>query len=146
MFEFENAVFIQRSPQEVFDVITDPAKAAKWQSSAESGEWTSDGPYGVGSTWKSKIKFMGRDIESDLEITEWESPSLVSFKTLDGPVPMQAANTLEAQDNGTLLTIKVKVEFGGFFKMAEGLAGKQVVKQVENDNKTLKQLMESNKL
>ena len=146
MFEFENAVFIQRSPQEVFDVITDPAKAVKWQSSAEAGAWTSDAPYGVGSTWKSKIKFMGRDLESELKITEWDSPNLVSFKTLDGPVPMQAANKLEAKDNGTLLTIKVKVEFGGLFKMAEGMAGKQVVKQVENDNKTLKQLMESNQL
>jgi carbon monoxide dehydrogenase subunit G len=146
MFEFENTIFIQRSPQEVFDVLTDPAKAARWQTSTEAGEWTSDGPYGVGSTWKSKIKFMGREIESELEITEWESPSLVSFKTLDGPVPMEATNKLEAQENGTQLSLQVKVEFGGFFKMAEGLAGKQVVKQLENDNKTLKQLMESNQL
>ena len=146
MFEFENTVYIQRSPQDVFDVITNPAKAVEWQSSAEAGEWTSDGPFGVGSTWKAKIKFMGRDIESDMQITDWESPSLVSFKTLSGPIPMEATNKLEPKDKGTLLTLNGKIEFGGFFKMAEGMAGKQVVKQVENDNKTLKQLMESNQL
>jgi carbon monoxide dehydrogenase subunit G len=146
MFEFENTVFIQRSPQDVFDVITNPAKAVEWQSSSEAGEWTSDSPFGVGSTWKAKIKFMGRDIESDMQITDWESPSLVSFKTLSGPIPMEATNNLEPKDNGTLLTLNGKIEFGGFFKMAEGMAGKQVVKQVENDNKTLKQLMESNQL
>jgi carbon monoxide dehydrogenase subunit G len=146
MFEFEESVFIQRSPQEVFDVITDPAKSVQWQSSTESGEWTSEAPFGVGSTWKTKIKFMGREIEAELQVTSWESPNLIGFKTLNGPIPMEATNELQPQDNGTLLTVKGQIEFGGFLKVAEGMAGKQAVKQMENDNNTLKLLMESNQL
>ena len=146
MFEFEDSIFIQRAPQDVFDVISDPAKSAQWQSSLELGEWTSEAPFGVGSTWKVKMKFMGRELEADLEVTDWEPPSRISFKTLKGPVPMEATNKLQSQDNGTLLTINGQIEFGGFFKVAEGLAGKQAVKQMESDNQNLKLLMESNQL
>ena len=146
MFEFQDSIFIQRAPQDVFDVISDPTKSVQWQSSLESGEWTSEAPFGAGSTWKVKMKFMGRTLEADLEVTEWEPPNRVSFKTLKGPVPMEAINVLQPQDNGTLLTFSGQIEFGGFFKVAEGLAGKQAVKQMESDNQNLKLLMESNQL
>ena len=69
MFEFEDSIFIQRAPQDVFDVISDPAKSVQWQSSLESGEWTSEAPFGAGSTWKVKMKFKGRTLEADLEVT-----------------------------------------------------------------------------
>ncbi len=146
MFEFTDSVFIQRPPQEVFDVITDPATSVKWQSSLDSAAWISEAPYGVGSSWTTKIKFLGRDIEAVLEVTEWESPRLVSFKSASGPVPMKATNKLEPQDDGTLLTITGQVELGGFFKVAEGMAGKQTLKQIQNDNQKLKQMMESRQL
>lgn len=146
MFEFENSVFIQRTLQEVFDVITDPPKSVQWQSSTEVAEWTSEAPFGVGSTWKTKIKFLGRDIEANLQITGWEPPNLVSFETISGPVSMKATNKLQPQDDGTLLTVNGQIEFGGFFKVAEGMAGRQAEKQMQNDNNTLKLLMESKQL
>ncbi|HLA98791.1 MAG TPA: SRPBCC family protein, partial [Anaerolineales bacterium] len=62
MIEFEKSVFIQRSPQEVFDVLTDPPKSTQWQSGVKSAEWITEGPTGVGSTFKSRNRFLGRDL------------------------------------------------------------------------------------
>lgn len=146
MFKFEKSIFIKRLPQEVFDVITDPARAAQWQSFSDSAEWTSDGPVGVGSAWKSAGKFLGRNIDTELQVTGWEPPRMVSFKSISGPIQMEVTNTLVSQEDGTLLTSIGQADFGGFFKLAEGLVGKQVEKQIDTDNNTLKLLMESNQL
>jgi len=49
----------------------------------------------------------------------------------------------EPKDNGTLLTFSGKVELSGLFKIAEGLAAKQLEKQMNEDNQKLKKLLES---
>jgi carbon monoxide dehydrogenase subunit G len=146
MYQFNKSVFIKRSPQEVFDVLTDPPKSAQWQSYIDSAEWTSSDPAGVGSTFKTAGKFMGRNVDTELTVTGWEPPRMVSFKSINGPFPMEVTNTLEAQDGGTLVTSKGQADIGGFFKLAEGLVGKQIEKQIETDNDTLKLLMESEQL
>ena len=146
MYKFENSVFIQRSQQEVFDVLTDIPKAAQWQSYTDSAEWTSSGPAGVGSTFKTVGKFMGRGVDTELTVTGWEPPRMISFESTDGPFPVEASYSLEAQDGGTLVTITSQADIGGFFKLAEGLVGKQLKKQVDSNNDTLKLLMESKQL
>ena len=146
MNEFENSIIINRSPQDVFDLITNPAKSSLWQSSTESAEWTSNGPDDIGSTWKTEAKFLGRKIEAELQVTVWEPPHQVSFKSIGGPISMEVTNKVEPQGDGALLTSKSRVEFGNFFKLAEGLVSKQVEKQLDTDNNTLKLLMESNQV
>jgi len=146
MYKFNKSVYIQRSPQDVFEVITDPAKSAQWQSYSDSAEWTSSGQAGVGSTWKTVGKFLGRSIDTELQVTDWEPPRLVSFKSINGPYAMEVTNTLEAQNGGTLVTSTGQADIGGFFKLAEGLVGKQLEKQIDADNDKLKLLMESEQL
>jgi hypothetical protein len=69
-------------------------------------------------------RFLGRKIDSTSEITIWDSPNQFSFNTIDGPIPIEATNRFESKENGTQVTISGKGEPGGFFKLAEGLAGK----------------------
>jgi hypothetical protein len=62
---------------------------------------------------------------------------------IKGPIPYESTIKLEAQDNGTLLTFSGQVEFGGFFKLAEGLVGQQLKKHQEADLAALKLLLEA---
>ena len=112
----------------------------------ESAEWTSNGSVGVGSSMKIVARFLGRKIETELQITAWEPPDSMGFKSLNGPYPVEVMNTLAPQDEGTLLTSVSQGEFGGFFKLAEGLVVKQLQKQLDTNNETLKLLMESDQL
>ena len=143
MYKFESSILINRSPQDVFDFYTNPANNAQWQSGTESSQWISDGPSGVGSTIKTVVNFLGRKIEAELEVTDWDPPNQVRIKTISGPIPFEATNTFKAQGGGTLLTSDVQAELGGFFKLAEGLVGKQMEKQIQSDNSALKKLLES---
>lgn len=83
MFKTRKSVVINRSPQDVFDYVADPANDANWQGPSESSRWTSEPPHGVGSTQESVIRFLGRKIESTSEVTIWDPPNTTGFQ-VDG--------------------------------------------------------------
>ncbi len=143
MITFEKSLFINHPPQEVFDFVSNPANDTEWRNSAESAEWVSEGPPGVGSTQHAVSKFLGRKIDSTVEITAWDPPNRYGQKVVSGPVPFEVTIKFEPKENGTQLTIGGDAEFGGFFKMAEGLVGKQLEKQIDTDFNALKLVMEA---
>lgn len=143
MYTIESSVYINRPPQEVFDYLADPTNQPEWQDGVESAEWTSEGPPGVGATMKTVTKFLGRKIEAELEITSWDPPRQMGFKALNGPIPFENTTILKAQGDGTLVTQHAEGEFGGFFKLAEGMVGKQAEKTFDTSHAALKLLLES---
>ncbi len=143
MYKFEKSVMINRPQQEVFDFVTDLSNDSKWQSGIESVKRISDGPIGAGSTWSYKLKFMGREIEAEIELTNYDPPNQASVKSVSGPVPFENTYKFETKEGGTQMTFSGQAEIGGFFKMAEGLVGKQFEKQMDSDGAALKKLLEA---
>jgi carbon monoxide dehydrogenase subunit G len=143
MATFEVSTFINRPLQEVFDFMIDPANAVQWISGAESAKWASAGPVGVGSVIHQVGRFLGREVVSDAEITRFNPPNVWGQKFSSGPLKFENTNKYESKDGGTLLIQSFQGEMGGFFKLAEGLAIKQMQKQVESDGQRLKKLLEA---
>jgi uncharacterized membrane protein len=143
MIKFEKSILINRPQQEVFDFVTDLSNDSQWQSSIESVEQVSDGPIGVGSTWRYVTKFLGRKNETEIQMTSYEPPHQSSVKAVSGPIPFENTHKFQKQDGGTLLTLIGQAEIGGFFKMAEGLVSKQMEKQMDADGAALKRLLEA---
>jgi uncharacterized membrane protein len=143
LIKFEKSLLINRPLQEVFDFVTNLSNDPQWQSSIESVEQVSDGPIGVGSTWRYVTKFLGRKNETEIQMTSYEPPHQSSVKAVSGPIPFENTHKFQEQDGGTLLTLTGQAEIGGFFKMAEGLVGKQMGKQMDADGAALKRLLEA---
>jgi uncharacterized membrane protein len=143
MFKYEKSVFINRPQQEVFNFVTDLSNDPKWQASIQSVKQISDGPIGVGSTFRYETKLLGRKSETEIQLTSYNPPNGASVKALNGPIPFENTYRFETQDGGTLLTFMGWAEIGGFFKIAEGLAAKQIEKQLETDAVALKKLLEA---
>ncbi|MGB7874028.1 MAG: hypothetical protein WBL25_06565 [Anaerolineales bacterium] len=59
------------------------------------------------------------------------------------PVPFEGTQKFEAQDGGTQMTLTAQAELGGFFKLAKGLVGKQLEKQMETMLVALKTLLKA---
>lgn len=142
MYTFKKSIFINVPQQDLFDFVTNPANDTKWRPSTISVEWTSEGPVGVGSTQRSVDKFLGREIESTSEVTIWDPPNEYAWKSVGGPIPYDLSMKFSPKDNGTQLTFNGQAEIGGFFKLAEGLAGKQFEKQIDADLNSLKAFLE----
>ena len=129
-----------------FASLSEPTNDANWQGGTESSRWTSDAPYGVGSTQVTVTRFLGRKLDLNMEITHWDPAKTFGFEVREGPVPMQGVVALEpTADGGTEVIADFEGELGGFFKMAEGLVGKQLEKQVDTDFSALKLLLEADR-
>jgi carbon monoxide dehydrogenase subunit G len=146
MVTYELDIFINRPPQEVWDFYTNPANHNKFSSMAESAEWISEKPHGVGSTYRGVGKALGRKIESTNEITSWDPPNKYGYKSIGGSIPFETTYTFESSENGTKLSVYAQLEIGGFFKIAEGLAGKQAKKQLDADFEALRLYLEAGEM
>lgn len=69
MGQFTLGVFINRSQQDVFDFLSDPANLSKWNSTYEAAQWTSSEAPGIGSTYKVLAKMPGGKKENGTQLT-----------------------------------------------------------------------------
>jgi uncharacterized protein YndB with AHSA1/START domain len=106
MFTF--TVFINSSPQDVFDLLSNPLNCHQWIPPMQSAAWTSSGTRGVGLTGRGVINMAGQGTELQLEITRWDPPSCYGVKILNVQLPfetMEYVYTLEPVDGGTRVTL-----------------------------------------
>ena len=143
MAKFETSIVINRPLEEVFALLSNAENDLKWQSGTIEAKKTSDGPIGVGTTWRTVSRFLGRRIESESEITEYELNRKFAFKTKSGPIPFEGWMTCERVEGGTRINTKFEAEIGGFFKLAEPLVASMGKRQIEADFANLKDLMEA---
>jgi carbon monoxide dehydrogenase subunit G len=143
MAKLEQTLTIDRPVEEVFAFVSEPEKQAQWRSGIEEAELTSEGPIGVGSTFREVERFLGRKIESTSEVTEFEPNSKFAFKSTSGPVSFEATITLEESADGTRLSMVGDAELGGFFRIAEPIVIRMASRQMETDLASLKTLLEA---
>lgn len=145
MVKIEISTVIKRPTEEVFAVMSNAENNLKWQSGTIEAKKTSDGPIGVGTTWRTAGQFLGKRIESEFEITEYELNRKYTQKS-KLPLPVEGQATFERVEDGTRINLKVEVEIGGFFKLAEPLVVSMGKRQLEGDLANLKDLMEAHAL
>lgn len=140
MIHIEFSVDVDRPPAEVFDYLTDTDRTAEWQSSVVEAQW--QGQKGSGSHIREVGKFLGRRMETVLEVTTYEPERRFGLKTVSGPVPFSVMHVLEPRDGGTTITFSGDGDPGGFFKLAEPVVARVAERQFKNDFETLKDILE----
>ena len=143
MIRVEHSVTIGRPPSEVFAYVCDADKLPEWQSTALEARWETPGPIAVGSRAVEVRKFLGRRMESTMEVTAFEQDRELSFRVLDGPVPFHVTQKLAAVDGGTRIDVVLEGGPGGFFKLAEPLVARAAKRQLEGDSATMKDILEA---
>ena len=140
MIRFEFSLDIERPPAEVFAYVTDPDRLPEWQSSAVEARW--EGEKATGARVHEVRKFLGRRIDSELEVIEYEPGRRFGLKTISGPVPVTVHQTFEPRDGGTRLMFTAEGEPCGFFKLAEPVVGRVAERQFKSDFETMKDILE----
>jgi uncharacterized protein YndB with AHSA1/START domain len=141
MIRIEFSVDIDRPASEVFAYLTDAEKLPQWQAGAIEAEW--QGERAAGARVREVRKFLGRRMESELEVTAYEPDRRLGLKVLSGPVPFSVDQRLEPRNGGTRLTFVGEGEPGGFFRLAEPLVARTAERQFKGDYETLKDLLEA---
>jgi len=148
MGKFTLNVFVNRSQQDVFEFLTNPANLSKWNSNFASAEWTSSDPPGLGSTYKVLAKMSGGKNEGLFEIAQWEPPHRYGYKSISRlPFPIESIEstvTLAPKENGTQITFESQFGLAGILKFAEGMFRKLAEKGDGDNFDTAKRLLEAN--
>jgi holo-[acyl-carrier protein] synthase len=136
----EHSLVIKRPPADVFSYSTDLERVPEWQGTVH--ETRSDGPLRQGARISEVRNFLGRKMESEVEVTAWEPDRRFALKVLRGPVQYAFEQTVEPTDGGTTVRIVLEGDPKGFFNLVEPLLERAVRRQVEADYEQLKDILE----
>jgi uncharacterized protein YndB with AHSA1/START domain len=139
------SVTVKRPMDEVFAVLSDWTNSPTWISGMQSIAKTSDGPIGVGTTYKGAGKALGRRFDVDFTVTELEpNRSYVIASTTPSPATMTFV--FESVDGGTRVDRTMDSDPASFFKLAQPLVLTMMKRQMQSDFEAFRDLMEAGAL
>jgi hypothetical protein len=139
-------ILVFRPVREVFDFITTPANNSLWQYGSLVSMQISPGDMQVGTVFSSFGHFMGRRIQSNFEVTEFETNKSYGFETISGPIQLQTSYSFETVKSDTNIMISSLINPGGFFKLVDPIVAKVAKKQYRENLTGLKELLEAREI
>ncbi len=137
---------ISRPAGDVFAVLADVSKNARWSSSAVEGLQTSPGPVAVGTTAREVSTFLGRRIEVDSVVTEFLAGRRLAYRTTGGPFPFSGSFDVAAEGDGARVTATFEATPSDVLAFLGPLFAMLVRRAFERDLASLKRLMEAGDL
>jgi carbon monoxide dehydrogenase subunit G len=136
---YEHEVEIERAPDEVYAFLSDPESLPKWQHEVLEVRRESE------TRFTEVRTFVGRRVESTIEVTVAEPGREFSLRSEGGPVRFSIRHLLEpAGEGGTLVRVIGESEgAGGLFKLGGRLLNRAIQRRVREDFARLKEHLES---
>ena len=119
MFTVAETVSIARSPQDVFDFLTDGRNRSQWDTTVISEEVTSEGPVGVGSTIHTRMLAMGREVDFDWRVTAFEAPTRMSIVSTAGMLPTSLTFEFSPSGESCIATATIQGDPPGMLRFVE---------------------------
>jgi carbon monoxide dehydrogenase subunit G len=132
----ELTIEIARTPEDVFDYLTDVANLPLWQSGVHTARRDGDRIH-------ESRHMLGRELSTTLAIEAEERPAVFAIRALDSPVPFTVRHELEPNGGGTRLTVTAEGDPGMLPGFAAGIMAKRAEKQFRKDFERLKRLLEA---
>jgi uncharacterized protein YndB with AHSA1/START domain len=142
--QFVNNVTIQRPPSEVFAYLAHFENIPRWNYAITETRQTSDGPVGVGTTFKQR-RMLPRPSEETFKVTEFVPDTRVAITGDLGPFEGTLTYQLDAVPGGTRLTNEADLAGKGFLGIAAPLATSRIREAVDANLGELRSILESRK-
>ncbi len=141
MIRIDLNVEIARTPEDVFELLSDIERLPEWQTSAIEAHV--DGPLGEGSRVIEKRRLLGREVDTELEVVAYEPPTRLTLRSLGGPVDFTVDHELAVQGGGTQLRFVAEAQPGGLLRLTEPVLARTAEQEFRRDFDRLKELLES---
>jgi hypothetical protein len=126
MFTITEEALIARSPEDVFDFLTDGRNRPLWDRQVISEELTSPGPVGVGSTIHTRMRTMGGETDFDWRVTRFARPTHMAIVSTTGILATAFAFRFAAVGDGCRVSATVEGSPTGMMRLAEPLIAESV--------------------
>ena len=131
-------ITIGRTPEEVFEYISDVRNDVHWRTGIVESDLRSDPPVGSGSVGFARA---GK-IETVYKITTFEPGKRVDWEFIEGPFKGHGGYRLESTDSGTRFTLVADIKPSGAMRLLGPLFGRIGRRQNQNDVETLRDILE----
>ena len=143
--KFEHSLEIERAPEEVFAYLADPTNLPEWQEEVETveREGEEEGPLKAGDGFTERRVFLGRRLESRVEVVAAEPGREFTIRTSAGPVPFTVQHLLEAgAGGGTRVTVVGEADLPRALRLVARGAAAAARRRFEADIERLKAVLE----
>lgn len=139
---FVNSIAVDRPIGYVFAYLADFENSPEWNYAIAETKKTSDGPVGVGTTYR-QVRTLPRPSEETFEITVYEPERSLAIRGTLGPFGGELEYHLEPVERGTRVTNEVELRPRGILGVVGQLAGSRVKEAVAANLGELKRILES---
>jgi hypothetical protein len=134
---------IDRPIQQVFAYVSDFQKSLEWQSGLVESKQITAGPPAVGSQYSGVRNFLGRRMESTIQLTSFEQDKQFAYKSIAGSVQYQQSFHFEPTGRGTRVSTLIGMEMAGLLGLAKPFIVSSLKHDMGADFDTLKKLLET---
>ena len=146
MTRIERAIQIDRSPREVFALLTDLDRLEEWATIAGETRDVSTRPIRNGTTFSQVMRVLGQELQTEWRVDELNAPHHVAYSaTAPGGGELAMRQTVIPVDRGSRVELQIDYELpGGFIgelidrAYVEGHNEREAERSLEN----LKRLLE----
>src|SRR5262245_1408781 len=138
-----DTIHIDRSVDDVFTVLTDPAQLPAWQPTTVEVHRERTGSLSAGERFDEVHSGLGRKLRSTFEVAEYTPPRAFALSAVDGPFLLDGRWTLTPQDGGTRLDFVGESELSGLLRIAEPLVARSLARRFRGYHRLLRTLVEA---
>jgi len=142
MFNLTLSTMIDAPIEQVFDYMCTPENDFRWQYGTLATARITNRHNRMGVYFRSIGHLLGRRNLGTYQVIESNSNRKYRFKSLSGPLHLHTAYTFDTADDGTRVTISIRVGVVNFFRMNERILEKRMMRQLRENLKVLKGLLE----
>jgi len=143
MARIEESVEINCPVEKAFAFTTDAKTWNKWQAILPEAEQTSQGPVGVGTTFRGICRMMGRSMEWTGKTTEYEPPTKFGKEITSGPVFIHQHNSYNPTSTGMRFTLAYDMKVGGPLMLLSPMLFHSMRKELKQSLSNLKDILET---
>ena len=116
MTRIERAIDIDRTPEEVFALLTDLDRLQEWATVAGDTRDVSSRPIRNGTTFTQVMRVLGRELETEWRVDELNAPHHVAYSaTAPGGGELAMRQTVIAVDGRSRVELQIDYQLPGGF-------------------------------
>lgn len=142
MINLNTNTVIYRPVKQVFDFVSTPENDFQWQYVTLASSRISGNANTIGTFFRSIGHLLGERAQGTFEVTEYELNKRYGFKSLSGPLHSKTSYTFVIANGSTQVTVSTQAKVGISSKMDERILEKKMKRQLKENLKVLKDLLE----
>jgi hypothetical protein len=150
MLRLEFSIEIERSAEEIYELVGNPENDVKWQDAVLDVRKLTPGPVRTGSRYRHTLRILGKSMGVDVEISARAPHSSYVLQCVSGPLTFETRVQLtQVQRRGgraTLVDTVVEGHPSGVVRIAAVALSRRRRAEIDRDLRTLKRMMESGEL